>query len=53
MLVVIEKYGKFMCVVLKLMFSIKIAFKMKMIVCKITSLRTTKSVFECVLKIQT
>ena len=46
MLVVIEKYGKFMCVVLKLMFSIKIAFKMKMIVCKITSLRTTKSVFE-------
>ena len=44
MLVAIEKYGKFMCVVLKLMFSIKIAFKMKMIVCKITSLRTTKSV---------
>ena len=45
MLVVIEKYEKFMCVVLKLMFSIKIAFKMKMLVCKITSLRTRQSVF--------
>ena len=46
MLVVIEKYEKFMCVVLKLMFSIKIAFKMKMLVCKLTSLLATKSVFE-------
>ena len=46
MLVVIEKYEKFMCVVLKLMFSIKIAIRMKMLVCKITSLLATKSVFE-------
>ena len=46
MLVVIEKYEKFMCVVLKLMFSIKIAIRMNLLVCKITSLLATKSVFE-------
>ena len=46
MLVVIEKYEKFMCVVLKRLFSIKNRIYMKMLVCKIISLRATKSVFE-------